>query len=231
MTSTGEIPELQEGDIFYTEYNGQYHVYKLLRKDEAEETFHVLGYAPLDEAPTLIKLPGLEINLYHAPVHAAGFTNATFLVHSKVTEDELIGYYEYQRRTDNDFETIAKKATGYYHEAYLLTDQEKYEAAIEAYSRAIELVPTFFEAIDNRAFCKMDLGRWRDAIEDFTLSLQVNPGSLLAEFSIGECYYRLGEFEKAKLQFEKCVRLDPAHQVSKDFLLKTIDIINSSNGS
>jgi tetratricopeptide (TPR) repeat protein len=221
------IPELQEGDIFYTEYDGRYHVYKLLRRDEVEETFHVLCYAPINEEPTLSTLHQLEIHIYHAPIHPESFNDATFLMHAEVSEDELIGFYEYQKQMDEEFEQIAHTATEYYQKAYQLTDDGQYEEAIEAYSKAIELLPTFYEALDNRAFCKMDLGRWRDAIDDFTLSLQIHPDSLLAEFSIGECYYRLGNFISAKEQFEKCLKLDPNHQVSKDLLLKTIDIINS----
>jgi tetratricopeptide (TPR) repeat protein len=224
------IPELHEGDIFYTQYDGKYHVYKLLRKDKEAETFHVLGYAPLDDEPDLSKLSEFEVSFYHAPIHQESFTDTILLINTAVTEDELIGYYEYQKQTDNEFEQIANKATAYYQQAYLLTDEGKYEEAIALYSKAIELLPTFYEAIDNRAFCKMDLGRWRDAIEDFSLSLQVHADSLLAEFSIGECYYRLGEFSKARDQFEKCIKLDPTHQVSKDFLIKAEALIKSNNG-
>jgi len=223
-----ETHELKEGDVFYTEYDGKYHVYKLLRREEAEETFHVLGYTPVSEEPTLDVLHLLEVSYYHAPIHHESFNDTYFLINTPVTDDELIGFYEYQKQMDNEFEIIANKATDHYQQAYQLTDEGKHTEAIEAYSKAIELLPTFYEAIDNRAFCKMDMGRWSDAIEDFKLSLEINPDSLLAEFSIGECYFRLGEFVKAKEQFEKCVRLDPSHTVSNDFLIKTIDIINSS---
>jgi tetratricopeptide (TPR) repeat protein len=220
----------KEGDIFYTRYNNQYHLYKLLRKDE-DETYHVLGYVPQDELPGKYSTDELEVRIYHAPIHKESFVEAKFFGNSPVTDDELIGYYEYMRQMEDDFEESAAKATAYYQEAYLLTDERKLETAIETYSKAIELVPTFFEAIDNRAFCKMDLGRWRDAIEDFELSLKVHPDSLLAEFSIGECYLHLGGYEKAKHQFEKCVKLDPAHQVSKDFLLKAEELINDRNNA
>lgn len=47
-----------------------------------------------------------------------------------------------------------------------LTDEKKLFEAIDSYSKAIDLFPPFFEAIDNRAFCKMDLGMWAEAIED-----------------------------------------------------------------
>lgn len=216
----------EEGDVFFIHYDEIYHVYKLLKKDEAEETFHVLCYKAVDEEPTLISLHQLEVSIYHAPVHQESFQDAVFLINSPVTDDELIGYYEYQRDNDSDFEAAMQKATHYYRMAHELTDEGKFEDAINHYTMAINLVPTFYEAIDNRAFCKMDLERWSDAITDFQLSLQINPGSLLAEFSIGECYYRLEEFAKAKEQFEKCIQIDPHHQLSKDFLVKSEELLN-----
>jgi tetratricopeptide (TPR) repeat protein len=217
--------EFREGDIFYIHYDDHYNVYKLLKKDEAEETFHVLCYEALDKEPGLSDIHQLEVSIYHTPVHQESFEDAVFLINSPVTDDELIGYHEYQRLNETDFEQAIQKATHYYKLAYELTDEGKLEEAIENYTSAINLVPTFHEAIDNRAFCKMDLGRWSDAINDFQLSLQVNPGSLLAEFSIGECYYRLGDFAKAKEQFEKCVKIDPHHQVSRDFLVKCEELM------
>ena len=39
-------------------------------------------------------------------------------------------------------------------------------------TQTLELKTDIFEAIDNRAFCKMDLGLWADAIEDFKLSFK-----------------------------------------------------------
>jgi tetratricopeptide (TPR) repeat protein len=219
--------EFKEGDVFYTRYDGKYHLYKLLKYDEAAGGYHVMSYKALDELPGKYGIDDLEVSIYHIPMHKESFTGAEFYTHSPVTDDDLIGYYTYLG-DDADFEKASMMATELYHEAYMLTNERKYAAAIEKYSKAIELIPEFHEAIDNRAFCKMDLGMWRDAIEDFMLSLQVNPGSLLAEFSIGECYYRLGEFAKAKEQFEKCVAIDPAHQVSKDFLIRTEELMNQS---
>lgn len=221
--------EFREGDIFYVHYDDQYYIYKLLKKDDAEETFHVLGYIPIAEEPTLNALHELEISFYHTPVHPESFHEAVFLINTTVTDDELIGYYEYQRLNENDFEEAIQKATHYYKLAYDLTDEGKLEEAVKNYTTAINLVPTFYEAIDNRAFCKMDLARWNEAIEDFRLSLQINPGSLLAEFSIGECYYRLGEFAKAREQFQKCLEIDPNHEVSREFLLKSEELMKRSN--
>lgn len=55
----------------------------------------------------------------------------------------------------------------YYRKAYELTNQGNHHEAINKYFLTINLLPNFFEAIDNRAFCKMDLGLLPKAIEDF----------------------------------------------------------------
>jgi tetratricopeptide (TPR) repeat protein len=114
----------------------------------------------------------------------------------------------------------------YYQSGLVLTDKKLHDDAIDAYSKAIDLFPQFFEAIDNRAFCKMDLARWNEAIEDFNLSLQVNPNSVLAEFSIGECYFKMKDYQNAKTQFEKAQRIDPSHEAPRLFLDKVNKILN-----
>jgi len=217
----------QPGDIFYTRYDGKYQLYKVLRLEQENSTYHVLSYAPQDALPGKYGVEALEVWKYHYSIHQAAFEGATLLVKSSVSDDELIGYYEYMKKQDEALEDAAVKATEYYQEAYLLTDEGKYEAAIEYYSKAISLVPSFYQAIDNRAFCKMDLGRWRDAIADFKLSLEVHPESLLAEFSIGECYYRLHEFALAKQQFETCLRINPTHGLSSEFLIRSEELMKA----
>ena len=71
----------------------------------------------------------------------------------------------------------------------------------------------------------MDLGLWTAAIEDFNLSLNVNPNSFLALFSIGECYFKTEVYQKAKEYFEQAAVIDPNHQLPKQFLAKTIEAL------
>ena len=226
--SPDSTTQLAEGDIFYTFIDQQYHIYKLLKIDNEIDTFHVLNYKSQTTLPEKDRIGELTVQIYHFPIDKNGFTDLKVLTNSVVTEDDLIGYHEYLRQTQG-FDEIAVKANSYFSEAYELTDEKKHEEAIEKYSMAIELVPDFYEAIDNRAFCKMDLGRWTDAIEDFRLSLAINPESLLAEFSIGECFLRLSDYQQAKEQFEKALIIDPSHQPSQDFLIKANQLLQSSS--
>lgn len=79
-----------------------------------------------------------------------------------------------------------------FYKAYALTDEKKSYEAIEQYTKAFELFPLFHEAMDNRAFVNMNMGKWLDAIADFQISLWIFPVSTLAEFSIEECYLNMG---------------------------------------
>lgn len=230
-TKTNEQPtgqsDFSEGDIFYTHFGNQYHIYKLLVFDKEFECYHVLGYKPLDTLPSTKNVDNLEVAVYHTPIDKNGFKDAKLLTKDKISSDDLIGYHEYLRQTQepNYYIPIANE---YYQAGLRLTDEKKHGDAIDSYSKAIDLVPNFFEAIDNRAFCKMDLGRWAQAIEDFQESLEVNPNSLLAEFSIGECYLKMDNYQKAKEQFEKAIAIDPTHQAPKDFLKKVNELLGAS---
>jgi len=226
-TKANEQSDFSEGDIFYTHFDNQYHVYKLLAFDKDFDCYHVLGYKPLNTLPSAKSVDILEIAVYHSPIDKNGFKDVKFLTKDKVSSDDLIGYHEYLRQTQEPTYYIPI-ANDYYQSGLRLTDEKKHYEAIDSYSKAIDLLPNFFEAIDNRAFCKMDLGQWAEAIEDFQESLEVNPKSLLAEFSIGECYLKMNNFQKAKEQFEKAIAIDPTHQAPKDFLKKVNDLLGAS---
>lgn len=207
------------GDLFYSPDAGKYRLYKLLVHDVEFACYHVLMYEPVDALPVGDEIDRLEIFAYHAPIDANAFAGSMLLANRPVKADDLIGYHEYLKQTQ-DPQYYISIANGYYREAIRLTDENRHLEAIDSYSKAIDLFPQFFEAIDNRAFCKMDLGLWEEAIEDFRLSLEENPGSMLAEFSIGECYFRLQDYQQARQQFEKAQEIEPDHPAPGQFLEK-----------
>ncbi len=220
-----QVTDFSVGDIFYTNSDNKFNPYKLLVIDTEFECYHVLAYSPVDNLPALTDIDKLSIFVYHSPFDKKAFANAVLLTNQPLTANDLVGYHEYLRQTQepNYYIPIAKE---YYKAGLVLTDQKKHYEAINSYSKAIDLFPQFFEAIDNRAFCKMDLGLWTDAIEDFKRSLQQNPKSLLAEFSIGECYFKMGDYENAKRQFEIAHSIDPNHKAPIQFLDKINALLN-----
>ena len=224
-SKTEHVADFSIGDIFYTKTDGKYNLFKLLVDDKEFECYHILTYSPLDNLPTVDSIDNLQVFVYHSPFDKKAFAGATLLTNKQITANDLIGYHEYLRQTQEPNYYISI-ANSYYKAGLKLTDEKKHYEAIDSYTKAIDLFPQFFEAIDNRAFCKMDLGLWPDAIEDFKISLQQNPNSLLAEFSIGECYFKMGDYQNAKQQFEKAHSIDPNHQAPKQFLDKINAILN-----
>jgi tetratricopeptide (TPR) repeat protein len=216
--------DFEEGDYFYCEDDGHYQMFKVLKSEKENGGVHVMMFWETDQKPTPADLPTLPVKAYHAPIAVDGFTNPQFLAKGTVEDGDLIGYLEFVKQT-NQVDEIVKYAQKYYKEAYQLTDEKKYDEAIARYSLAIEVMPGFFEAIDNRAFCKMDLGRWEDAIADFEMSLQVEPEGMAAVFSIGECYLKMRNLPKAREYFERGLRIDPNHELSQRFLKKTIELM------
>ncbi|MBK8350074.1 MAG: hypothetical protein IPL08_21590 [Saprospiraceae bacterium] len=142
----------QEGDIFYTEKEGKYQTFKLLKIENEVNTFHVKAYEESTSIPEANEIGKLKVQIYHFPIDRKGFNQPKFISNSRVTEDDLLGYFEYIKQTQNVNE-IVKYAKGFYQQAHELTNQKNHIGAIERYTKAIELLPNFYEAIDNRAFC------------------------------------------------------------------------------
>lgn len=224
----------KEGDILYTKEENEYYVSKILRVDVDYGIYHVRTYGPMDREPQLSDLETLPVLIGHSPV--AEPANAVLLHNQAIRAWELEGYLaylqytnfpEYVKEAGLDPKEIVAGAKDYFDRAYQATDERRYEDAVELYTKAYEAFPLFYEAVDNRAFVKMNMARWQEAIEDFELSLTINPDSVLAEFSIGECYMRQMNYSKAKEQFEKALKIDPGHALSREFLQKTLALMNT----
>lgn len=214
-----------EGDIFFSKIDNQYFIYKLLVYEATNNCYHVLSYTPLETMPNSKNIRSLKVFSYHAPIDKNGFNSPVFITNTAVKSIELVGYHEYLRQTQSP-EFYVSLANNYYKTAYQLTNKKKHLDAIDEYSKAIDLFPQFFEAIDNRAFIKMDLGLFKEAIKDFELSLIENPNSMLAEFSIGECYFKMKDYDNAKKKFEIAHQIEPENQGPIKYLKQVNAIIN-----
>jgi len=217
--------DLKIGDIFYIKTDDKYYVYKLLRQDADTGINHVLVYEPFESAPDQIDFQNLEVLTNHIPIDTP--KEYKVIGHSDVTEDELQGFYDFLKLTDFarylqetgvTIEEVINTANAYFQEADNAYKTENYTDAIENYTAAIETYPLFFEAIDRRAFTKMAMGEFLDAIKDFEFSLMVNPNSVIAEFAIGECYYKLGDYQAAVDQFEHTAKLFPDDDLTIEWL-------------
>ncbi len=223
---------IKAGDIRWSGSDRKFHPFKVLKVDAASGAYHVLSYVSISETPSLQNFSDWKVLAYHVPVEDLSGTE--FLINRPVKEEELQGYFYYLKT--NDFERYCAEtnqsteariaqANEAYRAGSVLSDEKRNAEAIAKYAEAVDCFPLFYEAIDNMAFVKMNMMRWQDAIDDFRWSLDVNPQSVLAEFSIGECYYRMLDYASALEQFERVLAIDPKNELALLFREKTMFLL------
>jgi tetratricopeptide (TPR) repeat protein len=222
----------KEGDIIQFTHKDEIYLQRILIVDLESQTYHVTTYGPLKKVPQNLDLPDLPIAIKHAPIAIKGFESekGTLIKNIPIDKKELDGFYYYLKLTDfnrylketgQDVKKVVHEANQLYREANQLAEAGKRIEAIDKYSRVLDVFPAFFEALDNRAFTKMELSQYKEAISDFEESLRVNPDAITATFSVGECYLKIGAYDNALNYFNKCLMTNPNHEASKIFIKKT----------
>ncbi|WP_432731816.1 tetratricopeptide repeat protein [Variovorax sp. W6] len=219
----GPASTLKKGDVLAYRDGNAWRAVWVLEVDpwpDGTSVAHCLSYQPLAERPTVESLRQAEVLIWHAPIDADGVSRGSELIGNRQpTEEDLIGFAEYLKLTDfpryldamgKDGHEIVRQANAHYLRGNELCEQGRKEEGIAEYDAAVELFPLFFEAIDNRAFTRMELGNFREALDDFEQSLQVNPEGEAAFFSKGECLMRLGELAAAEAIFTEGKERFPA---------------------
>lgn len=91
----------------------------------------------------------------------------------------------------------------------LLVGLERYEEALEALDRAIELDERSEPARYFAGIALVALDRKTEAIERWSEALELEPDSADTHYNIGQARYDLGEFEEALASFTRVTELDP----------------------
>jgi tetratricopeptide (TPR) repeat protein len=94
----------------------------------------------------------------------------------------------------------------------LLQTSDRLAEAATLYERALELQPDNLIAINNLAWIRCEeQGRPKEAIELAERGLAKAPDYVDLIDTRGMAHYRLGQFDKAVQDFEKCIRLYPSN--------------------
>lgn len=85
---------------------------------------------------------------------------------------------------------------------------KEYAAAINEFTKAIELEPLLSYAYTNRGLCKKELKDFNPAILDFTKAIELDPKDKYAFFERGDCYFKLVQKDKACKDWGEASELD-----------------------
>ena len=121
----------------------------------------------------------------------------------------------------------------YYDLAIEQVDEGNYQEAIELLNKAIGKRHKFRPALLQRGFCKMQLERDLEAVEDFESLLKFDNDNTLALYNLGNCYFNLSEFDKSIQFYSEAMNTEGAiSSESVQVNLKLIgDVDNDSNYS
>jgi tetratricopeptide (TPR) repeat protein len=81
--------------------------------------------------------------------------------------------------------------------------------AIEKYSNALIIDPTYADAFRRRAMAKESLGNYQDALSDYKAAIDADPSHELSYFNRGDLYVQIGELERAVSDFTSFIEIEP----------------------
>ena len=109
---------------------------------------------------------------------------------SDVSQEEILAELEYERGN-------------------FLVLLEKVEAAIKAYSDAIEMDPRYSVAYTNRGVLYGYKGEYDFAIKDFNMAIELNANNFFAYNNRGNAYDKMEDFDRAIEDFNAAIKLKP----------------------
>jgi hypothetical protein len=90
-----------------------------------------------------------------------------------------------------------------------LHDLNRYEEALESYSRALELKPDYPDAYNNRGITLHDLKRYEEALESYSRALELKPDYPDAYNNRGITLHDLKRYEEALESYSRALELKP----------------------
>ncbi|CAM40447.1 conserved hypothetical protein [Leishmania braziliensis MHOM/BR/75/M2904] len=135
--------------------------------------------------------------------------------------DDEVGAETWQRHPQREAShTAASTATAgpplldehYFYQRGLQHRQSgELEAAVAMYTKALEISPTHFKALFNRAFCEDKLKNYARAIDDYTAALELDPRNPFTYYNLGISYDHTGSHARAVQAFTRAIELDDHH--------------------
>ena len=83
------------------------------------------------------------------------------------------------------------------------------QGAIDDYTRAIMVEPTYDTAYHNRGVVRADIGYYKDAILDYTKAIEINPHFAASYFSRANAKVDLRDNKGALSDYSKAIELNP----------------------
>ncbi len=81
--------------------------------------------------------------------------------------------------------------------------------AIKAFSKSLEILPTYSDAYGQRGLAYYRLNQLDQAVYDYQQAIKFNPQNVTALSNLGTLYFQQGKYQEAKSSFEQALRYNP----------------------
>jgi len=157
------------------------------------------------------------------PNNIPAYRNRGMCYYASSNNDEAIADFDVVLQAnpnDNEIVDIKKKileitsppsktATDYYNDGVRAFNNNKYNDAITAFNKAIEIYPTYVEAYNMRAMAYEKIADYDKAIKDYNEVILKNHQDISTYRNRGMCYYKLEKFDEALIDFDKVLQSNP----------------------
>lgn len=126
-------------------------------------------------------------------------------------------------------ETIIERATPHFDKGNDLYNEGKKEEAIEEFKKALVIQKDFLPATFNMAVALGDLERYEESFKVLQDVIDKDASILEAYDSLGFVYYKKGDLENAKKQYEQILKLDSNNKKAQNSLQIVNKELNNSN--
>lgn len=113
----------------------------------------------------------------------------------------------------------------YYKMGMFYMDQQMWNEAIEAFTKATQLNPSDAEAFFNLGYIHLELGVNDVALMYFDKSIQARQINHRAYYGRGFVYERMGDIMRAKSDYQQALAYNPQHEASRIALRRIADIM------
>jgi tetratricopeptide (TPR) repeat protein len=141
------------------------------------------------------------VRLY--PAYAAAWARRGNVYHTQGNDEKRNAEYAQAVRLNPDY--------GPYHRGLMARDAGEYNRAVEELTRALELMPGYVFAYNNRGNVYLAKRDYDRAIADYTEVIRINPQYAIAYNNRGLAYYYKKDYDRAIADYTEAIRINPQY--------------------
>ncbi len=181
-----------------------------------------VGMQSMADRYTYIPLIGLFIattwgaadifSRWNLPKVALGFCAGIILLCCMALTHTQIGYWrDSETLFGHAIKVTKKNFIAYNNLGFFYSHKERYDEAIDAYRKSLEIEPRFEDAHNNLGYALAKFGKHEEAIAHYLVALKIKPELVEAHNNLGNSLAEIGKVDEAISHYEIALAKNPQH--------------------